>query len=79
MSNRFNVNPPHIGYGNVSDIHGGQEYTLNFSSEIVSDLEWVRQYRAKLDKEEQMRESTPALKNSWDSYQTMLRIVMDDV
>jgi hypothetical protein len=71
-------NPDHI-YVSTIDIHGGQELVISLSQSTVDSLNWVQSYRLGLEKEIELRNSTPALASAWDQYQTMLRIVMDDV
>lgn len=79
MADEFWFEPPNFGFITVSDTFGGQRHVFNVAQPIVEDLQWLREYRQKLEQEEKLRESNPALRNAWDSYQTMLRIVMDDV
>ena len=63
----------------TNDIYGGQSVSLYINNDIVEDLQWLKAFREKTAKEEKLRQENPALKSTWDSYQTMLAIVMDTV
>jgi len=77
----YSFYPPDIGTVTTLDSvdSSSQHITISLNANIVDDLRWINYYRAKIDRENTMRETNPALKNTWDSYQTMLAIVMDDV
>ena len=80
MTTTYSFFPSDIGSVTSSDSIGDvQHVQISLNSNIVDDLRWINDYRAKIDRENKMRETNPALKNTWDSYQTMLAIVMDDV
>lgn len=76
---RIRSNNPDMIYVSIMDIHGGQEICFSLASNVIDAINWTNEYRARLDKEVKLRETNPALSNSWNEYQTMLRIVMDDV
>lgn len=63
----------------MNDVYGGKEIWINLGLEAVDAIKWVQEHRQQLERERKLRESNPALANAWDQYQTMLRIVMDDV
>lgn len=75
----LSINPPEIGHASIQDVYGGKNITITISQETVALLEWVKTYKTKLDQETELRKTNPALNNMWEQYQTMLRIVMDDV
>jgi hypothetical protein len=55
------------------------EISTNTELKILDDINWLKDFRKKVEKEEKLRSDNPALADIWESYQTMLRIVMDDV
>lgn len=63
----------------TTELHGGKAVYVKISPEVIDAINWVNTYRAQLDKEIALRNSNPALAIQWDHYQTLLRIVMDDV
>jgi len=69
----------HLIDTSIQDVYGGKEIHINLGFEAVDAIKWVQEHRRQLEKERKLRESNPALSNAWDQYQTMLRIVMDDV
>lgn len=80
MNKLININcNPKFFIAIGSDQWGGIGYTIDFSHEVKELLEWLKTHKESVEKEEALRKSNPALANQWDQYQTMLRIVMDDV
>lgn len=59
--------------------YGGVQFTVQLAPEMEDVLRWASEYKLKIEKEEKLRQTVPALANQWEQYQTMLRIVMDDV
>ena len=59
--------------------YGGNLYSIVINQEVLDNLEWLRTYRSQLEREAIAREKNPALASQYEQYQTMLRIVMDDV
>lgn len=70
---------PNILHVSTMDVHGGKMITVELSRDVLDIINWARTYREKLDREVRLREQTPALANSWDEYQTMLKIVLDQI
>lgn len=79
MPNQYSIQPWSFGSISINDIYGGQNVILHINQDIVDDLNWLRDFKARTIKEEKLREENPALKSTWDSYQTMLAIVIDTV
>jgi hypothetical protein len=75
----INLDPPNFAYAAVSDVYGGKHIHVQISPDVIDAFNWIQTYRALLDREVKLRETNPALANQWDHYQTMLKIVMDDV
>jgi hypothetical protein len=75
----ISLNPPEFGYASVSDAFGGKHITIMISPDVIEAVNWVKEHRSNLEKELELRNSNPALATQWDHYQTILRIVMDDV
>ena len=71
--------PPDMIYSGVVDVQGGKMITIQLTDDVVSTIRWAQKYKENLQREIELRESNPALASQWDQYQTMLRIVMDDV
>jgi hypothetical protein len=59
--------------------HDGIKYQITLEQKFLDLLAWVEQQKQQHAKEIELRKTNPALANSWDHYQTMLKIVMDDV
>ena len=75
----INLMPPDFAYASVSDMLGGNHINIMITPEVIDAINWVKEYRHKLEKEIELRNNNPALATQWDHYQTLLRIVMDDV
>lgn len=60
-----------------SEVYGGSQLQITLNPSVESDLRWLRSYREKLEKEEKLRSENPALKESYEQYQTMLRLLLD--
>jgi hypothetical protein len=74
-STELHVDPWNFGYWNVSDTYGGKRVSLQVSKEVTDAINWVTSYRASLEAEAAMRASNPALKELYDQYQTMLKLL----
>ena len=70
----LSITPPWLAY-----VYGGKEVHIQFTTEVVETLQWAIEYRKQLQREIDLRNTNPALADQWDHYQTLLRIVMDDV
>ena len=79
MPNQYTVTPTDFASVSSQDIYGGQSINLYINPDVIEDLKWLRTFRARTELEEKLRQENPALKSTWDSYQTMLAIVMDTV
>ena len=82
MTELINVNVfPTNEYINVTrmNVHGGISFQISLSQTFLDLLTWTKEHKEMLDKEVKLRNQNPALATQWDHYQTMLRIVMDDV
>jgi hypothetical protein len=74
----YTINPANFAYISTSDIYGGQSVSIDISPDLIQDLEWLREFRLKHEYESMLRDRNPALKSTWDSYQTMLKLVRND-
>jgi hypothetical protein len=79
MNNLVNVQGQWPVIVNQNMQYGGIQFTIQITPEIEEVLRWVSEYKLKIEKEEKLRQTVPALANQWEQYQTMLKIVMDDV
>jgi len=79
MVNTYSISPPDFGYFQVVATHSGQHIHLSLNSNTVDDLRWLSDFRKKAEDDTKLRDSNPALAATWDSYQTMLRLVTDVV
>jgi len=59
--------------------YGGIKYQITLEQKLLDLLAWAQQQKEQHAKEIELRKTNPALAMSWDHYQTMLKIVMDDV
>lgn len=64
---------------NCTQQYGGISFSVNLEKRLIDLLQWVENHKANVEKEEQLRKTNPALASTWEQYQTMLKIVMDDV
>lgn len=62
-----------------TQLYGGVDISIDLSPDAKQLLDWVKKHRETVEKEEKLRQTVPALANQWEQYQTMLKIVMDDV
>lgn len=77
MSNLINIimQPPEIGYVSSRDTHGGKDFIIEISHEVMAAIDWIRDYRAQLQKESEARANNPALASCYHEYQTMLKLI----
>jgi hypothetical protein len=61
------------------DRFGGVNYNLAFSQEMVDMFNWYKQYKAQMLLESQAREQNPSIAAAYEQYQTMLKLVLDQV
>jgi len=66
-----------FGWVTKSEVFGGVDYTLNIDQQMLADLQWLREHRAKLAREEELRRDNPAVAEAYLHYQTMLRLVTE--
>ncbi len=76
---RITITPPDFAYSNTQDVYGGKQINVMIAPDVVEAVRWVQEYRSRLDKEVQLRMTNPALASQWEQYQTMLKLVMDDL
>jgi hypothetical protein len=79
MTNQYTIIPADFATFSTQDIYGGQSVNMYVNPDVIEDLKWLKAFRARTELEEKLRQENPALKSTWDSYQTMLAIVMDTV
>lgn len=58
----------------VSDTHGGKHIHLYMTPDLIDTVQWVKQYKSQLAREQQIREHDPAARELYDQYQTYLNI-----
>lgn len=51
--------------------------TIPSGYELRQCVDWVTEYRAKLDAEHKLKSENPELKFMWDQYQTYLNMLME--
>lgn len=83
MIKNFNINTgrgdynfAHIG---KQEVYGGMDYTMNLDMRAVDDLIWLRQHRARMEKEANARAENPAVDSAYQQYQTVLNLVLDQI
>jgi hypothetical protein len=64
-----------IGWVSENDVFGGVDLALNLDQQLLSDLQWLRELRAKIAREEEIRRDNPAAAEAYMHYQTLLRLV----
>ena len=69
----------HVGYVNKQDTHGGVDYTLYIDPQMIDDLRWLRKHKTRIESEEKIRNENPAVASAYEQYQTVLKIVMDQI
>ncbi len=60
-----------------AEVYGGTQLQVTLNGKLESDLRWLSSHRDKLEKEEKLRAENPALRESYEQYQTMLRLLLD--
>lgn len=73
------VSHPEIMFVNKTDTYGGVQYTLNFNYDVVESLRWIKEHRARLDREAKARAENPSIAEAYEQYQTVLNLVLDQV
>jgi hypothetical protein len=68
--NRYS--PPNSGSGVRSSSH-----SVPSGYELRQCVNWVTEYRAKLDAEHKLRSENPELQFMWDQYQTYLSMLQE--
>ena len=60
-----------------TEVYGGTQLQISFNQRFESDIKWLRSHRDRIEKEEKLRSENPALHDSYEQYQTMLRLLLD--
>lgn len=66
-----------VGWVTKNEVFGGVDLTLNIDRQMLSDLQWLRELRAKVAREEEIRRHNPAAAEAYLHYQTVLRLVTE--
>lgn len=74
----IDVYPHDWFYVSTSEDWGKTKITVTINSELLETINWVKEYRKKLDDEAKIRAENPALASAYEGYQTILKLVKDD-
>lgn len=58
----------------VCDTWGGQQLSINLNADLVDTIIWVKQHKAQLAREQQIREENPLAKELFDQYTTYINL-----
>ncbi len=72
---QIETSDPYILSGHIQDTHGGKKILLHMSTDLIDTVKWVRQHKAQLEHEQQMRMNNPDLQELYLSYQTALNLI----
>jgi len=67
--------PPDLLMAHVMDIHGGQHMDIRLTDDLVDTINWVKQYKKQLDREQQIRSQDPVAQELYDQYRTYINLV----
>jgi hypothetical protein len=73
------VDPPGFAIVSVADTYGGKQINIKISNHVLDTIDWVNRYRSRLDQEQKIRDGNPAVASLYEQYQTMIKLVMDDI
>jgi hypothetical protein len=66
-------NPDMLMVGTL-ERQGGVDIMIGMTHNILETLVWVQEYKRKVEREQQLRETDPDLKHLFDQYQTVLSL-----
>jgi len=66
-------------YVNKADTYGGKKYDLNFSQDMIEMFKWYKGYKEQMLKESKAREQFQSVAAAYEQYQTVLKLVLDQV
>lgn len=72
---QIETSDPYILSATVHDVYGGKKIYLHMNAELIDTIQWVRQHKAQLAHEQQMRMNNPDLQELYLSYQTALNLI----
>jgi hypothetical protein len=67
--------PPTFATIITTQVFGGMNYQITINTDIIDAVEWIKDYQLKLQKEIMLRSTNQNLQDSYNEYQTMLKLV----
>lgn len=59
------------------DQFGGLQIQIGLTAETVDALLWIKDYKARLEREARARELNESVRSAYEQYQTVLKLVLD--
>jgi hypothetical protein len=75
----INTYSPEMMYISKADTYGGKKFDISFSQEMIEMFKWYKEYRGQMLKESQAREQFQSVAAAYEQYQTVLKLVLDQV
>ena len=75
----ISISPPDFAYVSLKDTYGGKQIHVQVNQEVIDVFRWFKEHKDLLDREQKLRESNPAVASIYEQYQTMMKLVMDDI
>lgn len=72
-------NQSNIMYVSKTDTYGGKRIDLYFNSDVTEMVEWYKKYKDQMIKESKAREQFESVATAYEQYQTVLKLVLDQV
>lgn len=75
----FTTSRPDIISCTPSDVYGGKTYNLSSGYQLEEMIKWYQEYKDQLMKESKAREKFESVASAYEQYQTVLKLVLDQV
>lgn len=73
----INSQNPDILYISKQDTYGGVQFHVGLHPDFTNTINWVKQHKARLDREAKAREENESVAAAYEQYQTVLNLVLD--
>ena len=71
---QITTNQPNVISGHVIDVMGGHMIQLYLTPDILDTINWVKQHKAQLEREQEIRAQDPAAQELFTQYETYLNL-----
>jgi hypothetical protein len=71
---QISCDAPNVMSAHVTDVMGGHLIHLYLHPDILDTINWVKQHKAQLEREQQIRAQDPAAQELFTQYETYLNL-----